>query len=336
MSESNIALLLELLADGAYHSGQALGDALGMSRAAVWKRLQSLAQYGIVVESIKGVGYRIPGGLSPLNAGHIRAGVSDLAQPYIGRLSCFELIDSTNEFLLKEQSQSGDVCLAEQQSTGRGRRGRSWFSPYGKNLYMSVCWYFDQGVSVLDGLSLVVGVLLVESLAELGVSGVRLKWPNDLLVKAEGDNTFVKLGGGLIEVGGDLTGDCKVVIGVGLNVAMSEAVPVGEREKITQPWGDLRREGYAGGRDELVAMFLSKLLPALNNYQEQGFSEYKSRWERVAAYRGESVSIHLQGRVESGVMLGVSESGALLIQKGGDIEVFNGGEVSLRGAANDH
>lgn len=324
MNEESFKSLIYRLSDGVFHSGESLGHSLGVSRAAIWKRLQSLEKYGILLESVKGRGYRIPGGLSLLDSSKILAGVNIAAQSYLGLLSCFDTIDSTNEFLLRGSSVSGDVCLAERQSSGRGRRGRDWFSPYGKNLYLSLCWHFDQGVSALDGLSLAVGVLLAEALAQQGVVGVQLKWPNDLLIN---DN---KLGGILIEVGGDLTGDCKVVIGIGLNVAMSEVIPVTDREKITQPWTDLRQAGYDGGRNELIGGLLSLLLPALHDYPATGFASYRDRWHALNAHRNQSISLRFPERVELGVMAGVNEKGALILKTPAGKKIFSGGEVSLR------
>lgn len=325
MNLTDLRPLIEILADGQFHSGEFLGERLGITRAGVWKRLQSLAYLDIPVETSKGRGYRVVDGLRLLNQQRIVAGVSQETSTLLNHFYCFDEVDSTNRFLL-EQGESGDVCIAERQTAGRGRRGRQWFSPYGRNLYFSVRWHFDQGVTALEGLSLAVGVLLAEALAGLGVPDVELKWPNDLLCHGK------KLGGVLIEVGGDLTGDCVVVIGVGLNVAMAGALAAAAQAAITQPWTDLQQQGFRGDRNDLCSAFLVTLLSALQTYPERGFAFYRDRWEKRAAFRGQPIVLHLPGNTKSGILLGVDAQGGLRIQTDSGEAIFSGGEISLRSA----
>ncbi len=317
MNLADLKPLIEILADGQFHSGEFLGERLGVTRAAVWKRLQSLALLDIPVETSKGRGYRIPGGLRLLRQPLILASLSAQAKALLRQFYSFDEVDSTNRFLLEEGA-AGDVCVAERQTAGRGRRGRQWHSPYGCNLYLSLRWHFDQGVTALEGLSLAVGVLLAEALATLGLPGVELKWPNDLLCGGQ------KLGGVLIEIGGDLTGDCAVVAGVGLNVAMPAA------SEITQPWTDLHRQGLEADRNLLCATLLSALLPGLKTYPEQGFAAYRQRWEDRAAFRGEPIVLHTPAKVQTGILLGVDQQGGLRVQTDTGETVFSGGEISLR------
>ena len=317
--------LLEILSDGEFHSGEDLGLKLGVTRAAVWKRLQYLAVLDIPVEASRSRGYRIPGGMDLLNRERILASLDPTARALLGTLLCLPEVESTNS-LLMQSGGCGDVCLAERQTAGRGRRGRQWFSPYGRNLYLSVRWHFEQGVAALEGLSLAIGVLLAETLDRIGIAGVQLKWPNDLLC---GGN---KLGGILIEVGGDLTGECVVVVGVGLNIFMSDVLREGAAERIDQPWTDLKRQGFTGSRSDLCGAILSSLLPALNAYPAHGFARYQERWEKSCAYLSHPIKVILPTGSSEGILLGVDGQGALRVAtKDGDL-LFSGGEISLRSA----
>ena len=157
-------ILLPLLADGEYRSGQELADALGVSRTAVWKQLKRLEELGIEVESVKGLGYRICGGLDLLDEALVREALAPEAAALLGELRLFETVDSTNAEILRSleggEPGLGLTCSAEQQTAGRGRRGREWISPFGRNIYLSFAWEFSQGAAVLEGLSLAVGVAL--------------------------------------------------------------------------------------------------------------------------------------------------------------------------------
>lgn len=316
--------LIEILADGEFHSGEGLGERLGVTRAAVWKRLQSLLTLGIPIETSRGRGYRLQGGrLDLLNREQILQGVGTPATELLGAFSCFDEIESTNSFLLT-QGGHGDVCVAERQTAGRGRRGRQWFSPYGRNIYFSVRWHFDQGVAALEGLSLAVGVLLAETLAQVGLKKVELKWPNDLLYEGR------KLGGVLVEVGGDLTGECVVVIGIGLNVSMSDVISPDDETLISQPWIDLKQLGVDCSRNMLCSSIISSLLPALQIFPREGFIAYRARWENRCAFLGQKISVHVPACVRHGILLGVDQQGGLRVMVDGGEVTFAGGEISLR------
>lgn len=323
MTFSDLKPLIWILADGQFHSGEDLGRHLGITRAAVWKRLQFLPQLDIEIERNRLQGYRITGGLQLLDKQRILDLLMDPARKLLGEFHCIDEVDSTNRFLL-EQGQGGDICVAERQTAGRGRRGRQWFSPYGRNLYLSLRWHFDQGVADLEGLSLAVGVLLAESLQALGVQGLELKWPNDLLCNGQ------KLGGVLIEVGGDLNGDCAVVVGVGLNVAMHDNLEIKAQSLIQQPWTDLCRQGFGGNRNQLCATLIEALLPALKTYPERRFGFYKERWESRACWRNQPIQVHSPGNVTQGVLLGVDATGGLRVRTEMGEVVLSGGEISLR------
>lgn len=324
-SRSNMATkqVLKRLADGEFHSGQALADEWGVSRTAVWKQVESLTGVGLDVERVRGKGYRLKGGLELLDQGLITAELDAPARAQLCELQLLDHTDSTNAELQRDSAPMAGarVCLAEYQSAGRGRRGRQWLSPYGSNIYCSVAWTFEGGAEVLEGLSLAVGVILCDALMACGVEGLALKWPNDLLLQGR------KLAGVLVEVQGDLDGPVTAIIGVGVNVRMPESI----RGGIDQPWSDLSNESGAS-RNRVIGRYLNGLLPALANYEAGGFEPWHSRWLALDAYADAPVMVHSGNQRTAGIARGVDGRGALRLETGAGIETLYGGEVSLRPA----
>lgn len=316
--------LVRLLADGAWVSGEQIGDALGISRSGVWKRLHTFGSYGLHVESVKGKGYRLAHPLNLLNAEDIRLG---LAGDVLGLLRELHLpfeTASTNAFLMGGDRAPGSVCIAEYQSSGKGRRGRQWQSPLAANLTMSVTWSFSGGVAVVEGLSLAVGVAVADALSAMGIDCVGLKWPNDLVCDGR------KLGGILIELVGDASGECDVVVGLGLNVAMSEYLSQALIPSIDQPWVDLCQLDLKLSRNQLAAEILNRLLPLLASYEERGFLHYRDRWMALNAHRDQMVCLSSAAAETQGRFVSVSASGALVLETEAGREQFSGGELSLR------
>ncbi len=313
--------LLRLLADGQFHSGEVIGNRLNMSRTAVWKKLQALSVYGLEVESIKGKGYRLLTPLEFLVREKITDNMSRHSQTLLSELEVLAVVDSTNSYLMDKigpGNTNGRVCFAEYQEDGRGRRGREWVSPLG-NIALSLSWEFEQGASSLEGLSLGVGVGVVQALADEGIEGVQLKWPNDILIRS------AKLGGILIEMAGDPTGRCQVVIGIGLNTAISPL-----QEAIEQPYISLSQVSDSYSRNKLAAALLNRLLPIVATFSQDGFIKYRSAWESMDAYKDQNVVV-ISGQQRSyGVARGVNESGALQLEVGGELSSVHGGELSLR------
>jgi len=316
--------LLALLADGEFHSGQALADALGVSRTAVWKQLHKLEELGLAAESSKSKGYRIAGGVDLLDKAAILAGLSAPGRALLSELDLHTQIDSTNaEAMRRVESgaRAGLVCMAEQQTAGRGRRGRKWVSPFASNIYMSLVWEFEGGAAALEGLSLAVGVAITDALASCDIPHLELKWPNDVMYKGR------KLGGILIEMVGDPAGTCQVVVGVGLNVRM----PHKAAADIDQQWIDIASLVEATpGRNTLAAAILDGLLLLMPEFASKGFAPWREKWAHRDAFLGKPVIVHSGPREVAGTVAGINESGALLLDIGGTIQVFNGGEVSLR------
>lgn len=323
--------LVQQLARGDFVSGKALGELMGVSRAAVWKQLQQLQAYGLSVESVKGRGYRVPGGLDLLDKQAVHYELSAQSRACLTKLHLEPVMDSTNSWLLRQlltgEAGPGAACIAEQQTQGRGRRGRQWISPFARNLYCSLAWEFEQGVGALEGLSLAVGVATVSALTRLGLTGVQLKWPNDLL---HGNR---KLGGVLLELTGEASGLCQVVIGIGLNVRM----PAPAAASIDQPWIDLAEMvgnvDKLPSRSRLAGVLLDELILMLCQFQQQGFAAYHESWEALNAHAGQRVMLTTPSSAVSGWVLGITHQGALRMQVDGKEQVYIGGEVSLRSEA---
>lgn len=312
--------LLAILADGAFHSGSDLGRRLGMSRSAVWKHMRRLEELGLEIYSVKGRGYRIPGGLDLLDAERLRlalSGIEDLAE-----LELATEIDSTNARALQrlQQGVSAGLYVAEYQHGGRGRRGRQWLSPLASSLCFTLAWRFNTGAAALEGLSLAVGVALHRALVRLGLSEVALKWPNDLLVQE------AKLAGILIELSGDAAGECQVAIGVGLNVRLPDSL----FEQLDQPATDLHRLGFDGARGELLAVLVHELVDVLNGFEAGGFAPLRADWETANAFAGRAVQLVSGSHRYEGICLGVTDQGGLRLGMAQGEEVFHGGEVSVR------
>lgn len=315
--------LLRLLADGASHSGAALGTALGVSRTAVWKALDGIAALGVSVERVPRRGYRVPGGIDLHDGQRIRAALPPPAQELLAELQVLTVTESTNEAAkgFAPTPGRGSCCLAEYQTGGRGRLGRTWVSPFARNLYCSLTWQFDDGIAALEGLSLAVGVAVRRALAGLGAADVRLKWPNDLLREGR------KLGGILVEVTGDPQGLCRTVIGIGINVAM----PAAASSAIDQPWADL--SGLRIARDALAAATLAELLPLLRDFPSHGFAAHRAEWESLDHYRDRPIVVTAGANRFAGIARGVDERGALAVESAEGLRWFSGGEISLRGSA---
>ncbi|MCD5994608.1 bifunctional biotin--[acetyl-CoA-carboxylase] ligase/biotin operon repressor BirA [Pseudomonas sp. CDFA 602] len=311
--------LLKLLADGAFHSGQVLGEALGVSRSAVWKQLQLLeADLGIEIHKVRGRGYRLAAPISLLSSGAItRSGL-----PSDWSVHIVDSIDSTNAEaarLIENASGMPMLVLAERQLAGRGRRGRKWVSPYAENLYYSLVVRIDGGMRQLEGLSLLVGLAVMSVLQEIGVKGAGLKWPNDVLVGKQ------KIAGILLELIGDPADVCHVVIGVGINVNMQVTT------EVDQLWTSVRLEtGRMSNRNDLAALLSQKLESFMHRHRQEGFSAFQEEWERNHLWQGAPVTLLSGMDAVKGIVMGIDALGALRLDVGGVEKSFSGGELSLR------
>lgn len=319
MKDNTIPLtLVSILADGEFHSGEQLGERLGMSRAAINKHIQTLRDWGVDVFTVPGKGYSLPEPIQLLNEELI------VAQVQTGKVAVLPVIDSTNQYLLDRigELRSGDACVAEYQQAGRGRRGRKWFSPFGANLYLSMYWRLEQGPAAAIGLSLVIGIIMAEVLQELGAENVRVKWPNDLYL---GDR---KLAGILVELTGKTGDAAQIVIGAGINLAMRHA----ESDMINQSWVNLQEAGVVIDRNTLAVRLINELRAALQSFEQEGLSPWLSRWKKLDNFIDRPVKLIIGEREIFGISRGIDAQGALLLEQDGVIKPWMGGEISLRSA----
>ena len=313
--------VLHLLCDGEFHSGEALGALLGVSRAAVWKRLEHLeADLGLAIHRVRGRGYRLASPLSLLEREKIIEGSRQAGWC----AEVFESLDSTNAEVLRRLASGAQaplLILAERQKGGRGRRGRAWVSPFAENLYYSLGLRLEGGVFPLEGLSLSVGLAVMRTLREAGLSEAGLKWPNDLLVAGR------KIAGVLLELSGDPAGVCQVVIGIGVNVNMLPRADIA----IDQPWASMREcMGQMVCRTELALTLGRWLRHYLELHGREGFTALRGEWEAAHLWQGREVSLLAGPQRIDGVVLGVDSQGALRMDVAGQERQFSGGELSLR------
>lgn len=314
-------LLLRLAAGPT--TGDALAQGTGLTRAAVWKRIEALREAGVRIEAQPGRGYALANPLELLERDDIIHLLPSELRPRISALEVAWALDSTNSELLRRQTPAGGatVLLAEQQTGGRGRRGRAWASPVAANLYLSIARHFSGGLARLGGLSLVAGVAVAEALRARGFADVGLKWPNDLVVGGR------KLGGLLVEGGGEHGGPVRAVIGVGINVRMPEAFAV----TIDQPWIDLAGMAVSPpSRNAIAAQVLTQLLPVLDQFDEEGLAPFLSRYAHLDALAGREVMIHSAAGTEQGFAEGIAADGALRVRMGGQTRNVHAGEISVR------
>jgi BirA family transcriptional regulator, biotin operon repressor / biotin---[acetyl-CoA-carboxylase] ligase len=306
-------------------SGVLLSQQLGISRSAVWKRIEQLRAAGFDIETKAGQGYFLKHRIEWLDEKKIAAGLNAETKKWLGTIHIREQVDSTNAWAQTEKKTHAgcDIFLAEQQTAGRGRRGRAWVSPMAANIYLTLRHSFDKGLPAMSGLSLVTGLVIAKTLREQGFSIIGVKWPNDIMTQ-----DLKKCGGVLIEVQGDLQGPVTAIIGIGLNVQM----PNKAASEIDQAWTDLQSllPEQKLGRNALIAALLNRLFSALQRFESSGFAAFSSEWPEYDVLMQRNVNVIDGGREHRGVVLGVTESGALRLQEAGKQKHYHSGEISLR------
>ncbi|MEX6226624.1 bifunctional biotin--[acetyl-CoA-carboxylase] ligase/biotin operon repressor BirA [Providencia hangzhouensis] len=321
MKEASIPLqLIDILADAQIHSGEQLGDKLGMTRAAINKHIKTLRSWGLNIETVTGKGYKLPHQINLLNRAVIKQQISDV------NIIVEPVINSTNQYMLERipSLKSGDTCLAEYQSAGRGRRGRQWVSPFGCNLYLSMYWKLDQGPAAAIGLSLVVGIVIAETLNKISQEKVKVKWPNDLYMNDK------KLAGILVELTGKTGDAAHIIIGIGINIGMNKN-NIESSNTITQEWSSLRDEVEDIERNELSVNIIKALRKSLVIFENEGLKPFLDRWFKLDNFLNRDVKLLIGNDIITGVERGINEQGALLLQKNnGEIIPYIGGEISLR------
>ena len=326
--------LIRYLSSGQFVSGQWLGDQLGVSRAAISNHIASLVDMGLDIYSVTGKGYKLSEPLILLDENNIQRKLLELGQR--NKVEVHNIIDSTNSYLLRRlpnQNHNLQVCLAEYQDSGRGRRGRKWISPFGSHIYMSMYWFLEQGMAAAMGLSVVSALAVSDAIKELYQIDVQLKWPNDIYFDG------VKLAGILIDLEGQALEPCHCIIGIGLNINM----PQKSAEQVDQPWTDLQevihkripnseyKNNDVIDRDKLAATLITKLSVRLQQHQSEGLTTMVNEWAKHDFYFNKPVKLITGTREKKGICRGINSQGALLLEVDGQVSPVYGGEVSLRG-----
>jgi BirA family biotin operon repressor/biotin-[acetyl-CoA-carboxylase] ligase len=319
--------VFQRLDDRGFLSGEALAADLSVTRAAVWKAVEQLRELGVALDAQTSKGYRLAPGVSALSVDRIHSLLPADVRARLEVLLVEWTLESTNTRLLEAlppAAGTAAVVLAEHQTGGRGRRGRGWVAPPGGALCLSLGWQYADMPVDLSALSLVVGLCAVNALTALGVPGVALKWPNDL-VTADG-----KLGGILIEMRAESGGPVHVVAGIGLNVALDDAARA--TVKATGNTADDIRAHCTPvpDRNAIVAALLARLIPAFEGFPRHGLAPHLDNWQDCDALRDHEVRVENAGEVTRGVARGVDSHGALLVETPAGVRRFISGEVTVR------
>lgn len=323
--------LLATLADGAFHSGEALAKQLRISRGGIWKLIGSLRALGIDVQSVPRVGYRLAHAVDLLDEQAIAGSLSPEARRRVERVDVALSVDSTNRRVAEaifERGEAAQACLAEIQSAGRGRRGRSWVAPFGSGICFSMGWTFPEVPPSFSALGLAVGVAAIRALRRFGAAGVGLKWPNDLVWQRR------KLGGILIEMRGETAGPAHVVIGIGINMKMPSDARLRLAEQHAVLVADVHEilKTRTPSRNALVAALIDELVGMLEIFSQQGFAAFISEWSELDTLADAPVRVLSGNESVTGIARGVQRDGSLLVEVQGELRTFISGEVSLRAA----
>jgi BirA family biotin operon repressor/biotin-[acetyl-CoA-carboxylase] ligase len=324
-------VLLRALADGEAHSGEDLARRLSVTRTAVWKSVPKLAEWGLEIEAVPRVGYRLARPIELLEARAVRAALAPSTRERLGRLELFAELDSTNRYLLEARAPRAgkmDVCIAEYQHAGRGRRGRRWTTPFASGLCLSVAWQFEGQPAGLSALALAVGVVARRALARTAGVSVGLKWPNDLVIDDR------KLGGILLELNAESHGPCRVVAGIGINVALPRRALASVCD---WPRGaiDLAAAAplAAPSRLSVAVCLLDGLAELFEGYAMTGFTPFQSEWARADSLAGRRVELECGGAQIVGTAAGIEADGALVVEtEQGRRRRVVSGDVSVRRA----
>jgi BirA family biotin operon repressor/biotin-[acetyl-CoA-carboxylase] ligase len=312
-------------------SGAALAEEFAVTRSAIWKAMGVLRERGTEIEATTHRGYRLVRPASPLTAEGVLQRLSPEARARLRDGQCLTETGSTNSALLERGAPPPghfDFLTAEYQSAGRGRLGRSWLAPPGGAICMSWSWCFEGMGERPGALSLATGVAVLRALQRLGITGVGLKWPNDLVTPRG------KLGGILIEMRSEAAGPLQVVVGLGLNVTLGEAL----RGFIGAAGGnqaadlaELVAPADPPLREALVAAVLEENVALLAGFPRTGFAAVREAYLAADALRDRPVQVLGGGAaIPSGIARGVDTDGALLVEHEGRLHAIVAGEVSVR------
>ena len=318
--------IIDVLADGKFHSGEILANQFKVSRVSIWNAISEAEQFGIEIHSVRGKGYKLTHAVELLDESSIKRAIGEQANFF--NIEVMDITTSTNSVMMQKASEGlpHASCIATNiQTAGKGRRGRKWISELGENLTFSFLWRFNQGAAMLSGLSLVVGIALIRTFKQLGINQALLKWPNDVLIFHE--KAYKKLAGILIELQGDMDGQSFAVIGIGINLNISKK----QIKKIDQPAIDLKTITQESmNPNNLIALIIKELAKVLSEFELNGFSSLKKEWVMSHAFHEKVISLTKgDGQNVNGKVIDISAEGSLILQTNQGQQNFSSGEVVL-------
>ncbi len=309
---------------GTWISGEFLAHKMAVSRSAVWKHICNLKEKGYIIESSPKKGYLLRQTSDLLLANEIREGLNTNVFGK-GEIIYFRETDSTNaraKYLAGDGAPEGTVVVAEKQTQGRGRRGRSWFSPPGEGIYTSIVLRPPIPPNEAPKLTLLASVAVAEALLSLTALKVNIKWPNDILIKGR------KVAGILTEISTEMDRIDYVVIGVGVNVNMPrKGLPPDIAHTATSV---LMETSKVFPRIALLRAYLEWLEIYYETFKRKGFDPILNRWKHLADIIGRRISVDLMGSMRVGKVLDVDKDGFLILQdRKGTIERIISGDVTF-------
>jgi BirA family biotin operon repressor/biotin-[acetyl-CoA-carboxylase] ligase len=316
-------LVLGFLAEAGdeFVSGEAISDKLGLTRAAVWKHVEALRAHGYRIEAVPARGYRLAGIPDRLSALELRPLLSthDLGQVIHSHEELPSTSDRARE-LAEEGAGHGEVVIAETQTAGRGRRGRTWISPPNRNLYLSVILRPELPPARAPELTLVSSIAVCDALRHAGIAA-GIKWPNDVLVSGR------KIAGILTELAAEPDRVHWVVLGIGVNLnAREEDFPPELRADATSA---LIERGEPVPRALFAAALLSCLEEWIDRHADDGFEAVRQAWLERNVTLGREVSVRTEGREIAGIAEDLDAQGALLVRTTEGVERISSGDVHL-------
>jgi BirA family biotin operon repressor/biotin-[acetyl-CoA-carboxylase] ligase len=316
---------IPLLASGDYYTANKLCKCLQITSQELADYLQQAQALGLQINFSENKGYRLRQPLDLINSSHIIGALTPIATSMLQSYQCLNVVTSTNELALQDacpDSGKFSFITAEMQTAGRGRRGRTWQSPYASNIYLSLIWPFLSDVSRVSMLSPYLAIEIVEMLSSLGIAKLGLKWPNDIFCNEK------KIAGLLIESLYKSQQEMKLVIGLGINVDMRNDQAV----TIDQEWTDIKSQhpGWRLSRSEFVARIINTLVSALIRFENKQHADLQNRWKRWDIALDQIVNVYTETKQIKGIAKGINEEGNLLLDVNGQLQKFIVGDVSLR------
>ncbi|WP_338451817.1 biotin--[acetyl-CoA-carboxylase] ligase [Niallia oryzisoli] len=305
-------------------SGQYLAELIGCSRTAVWKHIEELRKEGFELEAVRRKGYRIVKVPEKITANEVRLG---LMTKRLGQnIHYEESVDSTQKIALQlslDGAPEGTVVIAEEQTRGRGRMARAWFSPKYTGVWMSVILRPNLLPQKAPQLTLVTAVAVVQAIEELTSIKPEIKWPNDILINGK------KITGILTELQAESDRINSVIIGIGMNVNQElEAYP----EELLTIATSLRIEsGNRLNRAELIRLVLAKLEHLYDLYLQEGFQPIKLLWESYAVSIGKMITARMVQGDLYGKALGITGDGVLMLEdEAGKVHFVYSADIELQ------